>query len=529
MDQLRRQRRMAMRGVPERLGLRFADGNIEMRAKPNGTAAGSNFEWRGYATVYGEPFDMWDQNGDPFTESVAPAAARRSLANPNLDVPFLVGHNDAGIPLARTKSGTMRLSDDGHGVFTHVPSMDGRREEVRALASAVERGDLDEMSLAFVCLRQAWDDAYEHRTVLEMDLHRGDVCAVTHGANPATAGAWMGPVEQLSFRRPAAIGGPVLLGRERRMPTQPYTRGAHETVSCPQCQSGNDLDARYCDQCGTGLRTAVPYLADSGDTQECRCGAWNAPDAKVCDQCGQSLVDDHDADDGYGPDWYAAGRPLERRSLTAGEKSAFTADIGNPSKNSTHELGAAVHRLVEWAGSGSLPQGTSHADLEWMYDQICAELKKRDPHSTAGGNFPAEQKAAGRPGTERRCPALVKILSSVRQRTQPEQKSSGRPVELRASAAEDVDMAAAPDIDAAAAVHEPVTATHTHTHQDRAGGVHTHEHTHDGDADHSHGHSAVVMVDDATGIPGEEQSLSAARRLELRLRELELDALASRR
>jgi hypothetical protein len=113
----------------------------------------------------------------------------------------------------------MTLSEDSRGLHVHVPSMDGRREEVRALASAVERGDMDEMSLAFICLTppdQQWDAAFEHRTVAEMDIHRGDVCAVVHGANPATAGAWMGPAEQLSYRRPVAIGGPVLLVRELR-------------------------------------------------------------------------------------------------------------------------------------------------------------------------------------------------------------------------------------------------------------------------------------------------------------------------
>src|ERR1039458_2589832 len=214
--ELRRQCRMAMRGVPERLGVQFAQGNIEMRAKPNGTAAGSNFEWNGYAAVYGVDFPMWDPNGEPYTEDVGQWAAKRSLANPNLDVPFLIGHNDAGIPLARTKSGTMKLAEDSHGLHSRVPSMDGRREEVRALASAVERGDLDEMSLAFVCLRQEWDAAFEHRTVAEMDIHRGDVCAVVHGANQAAAGVSMFPAEQLSFRRPAAIGGPHLLGGERQ-------------------------------------------------------------------------------------------------------------------------------------------------------------------------------------------------------------------------------------------------------------------------------------------------------------------------
>lgn len=537
--ELRRQRRMAMRGVPERLGLAFDRGNIEMRAKPNGTPAGVNFEWDGYATVYNYEFEMWDQNGDPFGEKVAQGAARRSLANPNLDVPFLIGHNDAGIPLARTKSGTMKLSDDSAGVHTHVPAMDGRREEVRALASAVERGDLDEMSLAFVCLRQAWDDGYEHRTILEMDLHRGDVCAVTHGANPATAGASMRMAEQLAFRRPAAIGGPVILGhggRERRLPTQPYSRGPHETVTCPQCQSGNDLDARYCDQCGYGLRTTIPYLADSGDTQECRCGAWNAPDAKICDQCGQGLVNDHDADDGYGyplmMDW-GSHRPVERRSLTGGEKSTFTADIGNPSKNSTGELSAAIHRLVQWAGSGSYPQGTTYDDLHWMYNQICAELKKRNPDSDAGGNFPAKRGQPARPGVEHRCPALTKVLTSVRARAKPEGKAAGRPGERRASAAEDVDLAGAPDFDAAAAAH-PYDGIHTHAHTDGGGGQHVHEHQHNGDGDHGHGHGsagtgATVMVDASTGIPGEEVQMSAARRLELLMRQTEMDELALRR
>jgi HK97 family phage prohead protease/HK97 family phage major capsid protein len=243
-----------MHGVPERLGVSFSCGGFEMRAKPNGTAAGSNFEFTGYATVYDAPFDMWDQNGDPFTESVAQGACKRSLANPNLDVPFLIGHNDAGIPLARTKSGTMQLAEDTHGLHVHVPSMDGRREEVRALASAVERGDLSEMSLAFVCVRQAWDDQYERRTVLEMDLHRGDVCAVTHGANPATAGASMRAVEQLAYRkRPTITGSRVSTapperrsaphdGRTTMAPRQRLSDRLTITPGTKRVISGDDFD-----------------------------------------------------------------------------------------------------------------------------------------------------------------------------------------------------------------------------------------------------------------------------------------------
>lgn len=406
--ELRRQRRMAMRGVTERLGLAFRQGNIEMRAKPSGHGT-TNFEWNGYAAVYGVEFPMWDPHGEPYKEEVAYGVSKRSLNNPNLDVPFLIGHNDAGIPLARTKSGTMKLSEDTQGTHTHVPSMDGRREEVRALASAVERGDMDEMSLAFVCMRQEWDASFEKRTILEWDLHRGDVCAVVHGANSATAGAWMAPVEQLSFRRPAAIGGPVLLGRERRMPTAPYTVHANEDNACQQCQSMNDRDAHFCDQCGARM-TGGPVGAaaaemDGDETQQCQsCLCMNATDAKYCDQCGAELA-------GVTP-WRAPG-------------GGYTDGYG-----------------------------------------------------------------------------------------------SRRPVELRASAADVADLGN-PGINAADADHAPMTGTHTHPV--------THEHDGDAHGGGSAGQSASVTVDATTGIPGEETQFTAKRKLELRLRELELDELAIRR
>ena len=300
--ELRRQRRSSMLAIPERISLSFAKGNVEMRAKPNGTG-GTAFEFNGYAATFHDPFDMWDMWGEKYTEEVELGAFSRTLAN-KCDVAFLIGHNDAGILMARTKSGTMRLGQDSRGLPVNVPAMDGGREDVRALASAVERGYMDEMSCAFVTRQQRWNDDYTHRSMLEMDLNRGDVSAVVFGANPATAGSSMLalPAESLTLRRPVSV----------RMPTQPYARGADEHVTCLQCQSGNDADARYCDQCGNGMRPLMDYEPDPDDVQECRCGLWNAADAKVCDQCGRGLVDDHDADDGY-PDWYGSRRPGERR------------------------------------------------------------------------------------------------------------------------------------------------------------------------------------------------------------------------
>jgi hypothetical protein len=104
-----------------------------------------------------------------------------------------------------------------------------------------------------------------------------------------------------------------------------------------------------------------------------------------------------------------------KKALTGGEKDAFTAQV---KKDSVQDLGSAVHRLSEWAGSGSHPAGTGHADLKWMYDTISAELKSRDPSSEAGGNFPAAKAAGAAPADVlAKCKALTDILASVRDRT----------------------------------------------------------------------------------------------------------------
>lgn len=453
-------RRMAMRGVPERLAVSLAGGQMEMRATPNGTAAGANFEFRGYAAVYNADFPMWDPNGEPYTESVAQGACRRSLANPNLDVPFLIGHDDSGIPLARTKSGTMRLSEDSRGLHVNVPSMDGRREEVRALASAVERGDMSEMSLAFVCNRQEWDASFEHRTVAEMDLHRGDVCAVTHGANTATDGISMMPIEQLALRRPVAIGG--LAPLERRAAASLAELHGHPGRPCADPDGDGDCD-----------------LTPEGDTDH---DYWTADGRQI-----RPLP-------GAGED-RAAVRLLELLAVTQAERDR-------------------AH-----AAGNSLPGGSY-------------------PINNVGQLHSAAVLAASHHGDWKAAMALIRRRAKelgVDVSSLPgfgEEKSPSRPLERLASAIEDMDLAAAPDYNAAAAEH-PYDGTHDHAHTDGAGGKHSHPHDHADDGDHGHAHdgagqSARVEVDATTGFPGEEQQMSAGRRLELMARELELEELARR-
>jgi HK97 family phage prohead protease len=126
---------------------------------------------------------MQDYLGD-YTEVIRAGAFARSLAA-GADVPFKVNHD--GITLARTKSGTMRLAEDSTGLHVEA-DLDPASPAVQTLRSAMERGDLDEMSFAFRVVSQEWSPDWTQRDIGEVDLNKGDVSVVNYGANPHTGG-----------------------------------------------------------------------------------------------------------------------------------------------------------------------------------------------------------------------------------------------------------------------------------------------------------------------------------------------------
>lgn len=156
---------------------------VELRAKPDG-AGGDTLTFTGYACVTEVGYEMQDWLG-PFTEVVRKGAFTKTLAE-NADVPFLINHS--GMTLARTKSGTMRLAEDDTGLHTEA-DLDPASPHVQALRSAMDRGDLDEMSFAFWVTRQTWSPDFEQRDILEVAMNKGDVSIVNYAANPNTAGA----------------------------------------------------------------------------------------------------------------------------------------------------------------------------------------------------------------------------------------------------------------------------------------------------------------------------------------------------
>jgi HK97 family phage prohead protease len=94
---------------------------------------------------YAATFNNEARIGDRFTETIVQGAFSGSLSG-NKDILAFVDHDSSKV-LARTRSGTLRLSEDNHGLSfdLDVPDTQAGRD-VLALA---ERGDLGGMSFGF--------------------------------------------------------------------------------------------------------------------------------------------------------------------------------------------------------------------------------------------------------------------------------------------------------------------------------------------------------------------------------------------
>jgi HK97 family phage prohead protease len=158
-----------------------------------------NYVLEGYAATF-TPYDVY---GGPerggWVETLTPTAFDRTLGE-SPDVMLLINHE--GLPLARTKSGTLALSRDSHGLRIRA-TLDRSDPDVQALAPKLKpqangRSNMDEMSFAFRVKDQVWDDNYTNRTITEVSLHKGDVSVVNFGMNPGTRAILQQGVEALS-------------------------------------------------------------------------------------------------------------------------------------------------------------------------------------------------------------------------------------------------------------------------------------------------------------------------------------------
>jgi len=132
----------------------------------------------GYAAVFGEETNI----AGMFTEVIERGAFASALERQD-DVVFLINHD--GLPLARTRSGTLRLIEDERGLFMET-ELDGSDPDVRSIVPKMKRGDLDKMSFAFIPTRQEWDDSGDIPKRMIQDLQLHDVAIVTTPAYDGT-------------------------------------------------------------------------------------------------------------------------------------------------------------------------------------------------------------------------------------------------------------------------------------------------------------------------------------------------------
>jgi uncharacterized protein len=184
----------------------------------------------GYAAVFNEPASI----GGHFREVVAPGAFRAALSRD--DVPFLIMH--AGLPLARTKSGTLTLTEDSKGLRMEA-MLDPDDPDVQRIVPKMKRGDLSKMSFGFRAVKQTWDDAQDPplRTLQEVVLHDVDRC---RGSG---------------------------LRRHRHRPAQPRGRapGAQrDTTSSPPASASPSAAPRPSTSSGASRRSEHPAPAGGG-------------------------------------------------------------------------------------------------------------------------------------------------------------------------------------------------------------------------------------------------------------------------
>jgi HK97 family phage prohead protease len=155
---------------------------FEIRAADNG-----GWTLHGYASTFNDPYSVTDRFGT-FTETILPGAWDRSLANRGHKIHLLASHG--GLPLASTNARTMRLETDKRGLaFDAELAPDS--PTAQSVASAVNRGDADEMSVG-MNVPKGGDTWANSGDVLERSISEAsllEISVVARGANPNTQAA----------------------------------------------------------------------------------------------------------------------------------------------------------------------------------------------------------------------------------------------------------------------------------------------------------------------------------------------------
>ncbi len=136
------------RALPTEFQTRDDDGNLAIE---------------GYFAVFNSVYEI----GPGMSESIAPGAFSNSISG---DVRALINH-DTTLVLGRTKSNTLQLKEDSHGLWGHI-DINPNDGDAMNLYERVKRGDVDQCSFGFEIRSEETDidaDGNVHWTITDVD------------------------------------------------------------------------------------------------------------------------------------------------------------------------------------------------------------------------------------------------------------------------------------------------------------------------------------------------------------------------
>lgn len=131
---------------------------------------GNALSIEGYFAVFDSIYEI----GADMSESIRAGAFTSSLAN---DVRALINH-DTTLVLGRTKSGTLQLREDSHGLWGHI-DINPNDVDAMNLYERVKRGDVDQCSIGFDIKSEETDlrdDGSIHWTLTDIELYEVSCC-----------------------------------------------------------------------------------------------------------------------------------------------------------------------------------------------------------------------------------------------------------------------------------------------------------------------------------------------------------------
>ena len=177
-----------MKDYNELIEKRIADGreyrNMELRVADDD---GEEYLVEGYATVFNQPYLLWEEDGYKVFEQVD----RDAFTGCDMS-DVIMQYNHEGRVFARMSNGTLTCRPDDYGLLTRA--LLGGTEIGRQLYDEIKGGYTDQMSFCFVVaedVREIVENTETNEVTITRTIKRikklYDVSAVSIPANPATS------------------------------------------------------------------------------------------------------------------------------------------------------------------------------------------------------------------------------------------------------------------------------------------------------------------------------------------------------